>query len=216
MNVTNTRRLRLEDLGLIDLNRLVIVSQDHWQRILRNLDKKHPDFLAISTRLSKIVSAGSCKYNPAFASTTPIALHQEAAHAATTMTASLLAVIDEFSVRRSDASREERSDALLRQAGAVVAQRPVADGAATAALERGPSTAAAVVRAQGVVITAGPDVDPLFEPRTLTAAASFISVSCDIVSCFSLANLGHVRLCLHSQQRSIDGAYKALSSSTTT
>lgn len=100
------------------------------------------------------------------------------------MSASIQAVVGEFSVQRSQASREEQSDALLREAGAVVAERQRAAGAAAVPLARGPATNAATLRAQGVINAAGPDVDPLFEARTLTAAASFMSVSCDIVRPF--------------------------------
>ena len=186
-HVTNVRALTREDLGTVDVSRLVINSQDHFharQRMERALNSKAPDSQALLQRFKKILSKGSCAHNDPFAATTPKELQQEAAQAALVMQNGFMSLISEFSVQLSAKTREERKDADVRALGAAILQKRAAAGGAAAVCQRGPDNAPAAQRQRGLVGEPDVDVAPLFRPRSLNTALDFENAPYDIVRSF--------------------------------
>lgn len=186
-NITNVRQLTHADLDTLDLRRLVIMSQDHWHFIDRSkklVSKSSPDHHSFSADLSRIVSAGSCRYNPPFAATTPAALQTEALTVALHIRHSLLELIPKYSQQQSRQTAEERMDASVRMLGAALLEE---EGASRPAgpLPRGPDTAPAALREYGLS-RVHQDVE-VFRNRSLASANAFESISADIVrlSCSS-------------------------------
>lgn len=182
--IKNLRQLALDDIDTLDVTRLTIVSQDHWhllQRFLKLANKKSPDFPAFKAESSRIVSAGSCRYNAPFSAATPAALHDEALHVASTMRTQLSGLIAKYRWQATRESREERLDCDVRSLGAALVHKNAVPGGPARAVQRGPDTAPAAVRQHGLPIGLQDDEEDIFRQRSLPVCNMFETVSADVV-----------------------------------
>ena len=200
----------LEDLPDSDIARLATVSQDVWHmcnRMERLADRNHPDMPAFKAGVRAAMARCACKSDvyERITGSSPEDVQRKGVREARILQSELLALIDRFRYQIAAASKEQKLSAIVHSVGARVLAEDMpqlqgtapgagADAAAAAALA-GPAAAPEVAPAPAQTTDlpqppipqpasatpAATTADPVFQPRSLPAAARCETISCLVV-----------------------------------